>query len=87
MKLGQDDENIIINELLSDANDWYFGCGPDIAPAIEIGFLDGIDTPRMTFADQQQSATEWSNDQIQYKVAFVFGGDIVDFRPVGKNVV
>ncbi|HEX5413629.1 MAG TPA: hypothetical protein VFZ27_17415 [Terriglobia bacterium] len=84
---GQAPAGIIVNELLSDANDWYWGAFPSEAPFLEIGFLDGIEQPQILLANLATQGTMFTNDQIQYKVKFVFGGDIIDFRPVGKNVV
>lgn len=84
---GPNPEGIIVNELLTDANDWYWGSWPSNAPFIEIGFLDGIEAPQIVLANLPTQGTMFTNDQIQYKVKFVFGGDIVDYRPVGKNVV
>lgn len=86
-KFGANDERIIVNEILTDVNDWYFGSMPDNAPFLEIGFLDGVETPQIFLANQPQQGTQFTNDQLQYKAKFVFGGDILDYRPVGKNVV
>lgn len=80
-------EGIIVNELLSDTNDWFYGAYPSEAPFIEIGFLDGIEQPQILLANMATQGTMFTNDQLQYKVKWAFGGDVVDFRPVGKNAV
>jgi hypothetical protein len=54
---------------------------------LEIGFLDGVQQPQIFLANLPTQGTQFTNDQLQYKVKFVFGGAIVDFRPVAKNVV
>src|SRR5579884_3530488 len=86
-KFGANEENIIVNPLLVDVTDWYYGCFPASAPFLEIGFLDGYQAPQIVLASQNSQGTQFSNDQLQYKVKFVFGGKPIDFRGVGKEVV
>jgi hypothetical protein len=84
---GDNDERIIVNEKLTDTNDWYYGAKQEDAPFLEIGFLDGIQQPQIFLANQPTIGTQFTNDELQYKVKFVFGGAIIDYRGVGKNVV
>jgi hypothetical protein len=84
-KFGANDENIIVNPLLTDVTDWYYGTFS--APFLEIGFLDGYQTPQIFIANVPNQGTQFTNDQLQYKVKFVFGGKPIDFRGVGKQVV
>lgn len=86
-KFGQNDENIIVNPLLTDVTDWYGGCFPLSAPALEIGFLDGYEMPQIYLANLPTQGTQFTNDQLQYKAKFVFGGKPIDFRGVFKEVV
>jgi hypothetical protein len=86
-KFGENEENIIVNPLLTDTNDWYGGCLASTTPSLEIGFLDGYQVPQVYIANAQTIGTQFSNDQIQYKVKFVFGGKPIDFRGVFKEVV
>jgi hypothetical protein len=68
-------------------NDWYYGTDASAVPTIEIGFLDGFAEPQILLANLPTQGTQFTNDQIQYKVKHVYGGDIVDFRGAGKSVV
>lgn len=86
-RFGQNGELIIVNELLMDASDWYWGTAPSDAPFLEMGFLDGVQEPQIFLANDPRFGTSFSADQIQYKVKMAFGGAIIDFRGVGKNVV
>jgi hypothetical protein len=86
-KFGANEERIIVNELLSDTNDWYYGSAPNEAPFLEIGYLDGYQTPQILLANLPTQGTAFTADKLQYKVKFVFGGVPIDFRGVGKNVV
>ncbi len=86
-KFGVNEENIIVNPLLTDVTDWFYGSFPAAAPFLEIGFLDGYEIPQIFLANMQTQGTQFTNDQIQYKVKAAFGGKPIDFRGVGKEVV
>jgi hypothetical protein len=85
-RFGANNERIIVNPKLTDANDWYYGAAPSEAPSLEIGFLDGIKQPQIFLANLPTQGTSFTNDQIQYKVKFPYGGAIIDYRGVGKSV-
>ena len=78
---------IIVNPLLTDSNDWYGGCFPSSAPFLEIGFLDGYQMPQIFIANLPTQGTQFTNDQLQIKAKFVFGGKPIDFRGTFKEVV
>lgn len=80
-------KGVIVNELLTDTNDWYYGVDVSEVPALEIAYLDGIANPQIFLADIQNQGTQFTNDQIQYKAKFAFGGAIVDYRGVGKSTM
>ncbi len=86
-KFGENEENIIVNPLLTDTNDWYGGCFPSSAPFLEIGFLDGYQMPQILIANLPTQGTRFTNDQLQYKAKFVFGGKPIDFRGTFKEAV
>lgn len=86
-RFGANNERIIVNEKLTDVNDWYYGTSQTNAPFLEIGFLDGIEQPQIFLANQPTIGTQFTADELQYKVKMVFNGAIIDFRGVGKNVV
>ena len=78
---------MIVNELLTDTNDWYYGVDVTDVPILEVAYIDGVSTPQIFLADLQTQGTQFTNDQIQYKAKFPFGGAILDFRGAGKSVV
>jgi hypothetical protein len=86
-KFGENEDNIIVNPLLTDVTDWYGGCFPATAPFLEIGFLDGYQVPQVYLANSQTVGAQFTNDQLQFKVKFVFGGKPIDFRSVFKETV
>jgi hypothetical protein len=86
-RFGANNERIFVNEKLTDVTDWYYGTNQNNAPFLEIGFLDGIENPQIFLANQPTVGTQFTMDELQYKVKMVFNGAIIDFRGVGKNVV
>jgi hypothetical protein len=86
-RFGANNERIYVNEKLTDANDWFYGTDQANAPFLEIGFLDGIENPQIFLANQPTVGTQFTMDELQYKVKFPFAGAIIDYRGVGKNVV
>jgi hypothetical protein len=86
-QFGANGERIIVNPLLVDVTDWYYFCNPSVAPFLEVGFLDGYQTPQIFLANLQTQGAQFTNDQLQFKAKFVFGVKPIDFRGVGKEVV
>jgi len=86
-RFGANNERIYVNPKLTDANDWYVGTRQSNAPFLEVGFLDGIDQPQIFLANQPTVGTQFTADELQYKVKMVFNGAIVDYRGVYKAVV
>jgi hypothetical protein len=85
-RFGANNERIFVVERFTDTNDWYYGTDTSLAPFMEIGFLDGKQQPEIFLANQPTVGTQFSADQLQYKVKFVWGGTMTDYRGVGKNV-
>jgi hypothetical protein len=52
-----------------------------------VGFVQGQREPQIFIQNDPTQGAVFTNDRITYKVRHEYGGDIVDFRPVGKNVV
>ena len=64
----------------TDATDWYAICDPALVPGIEVGFLNGRDTPELLMQEVQDGASVFTNDLISYKVRWEFGGGWLDYR-------
>jgi hypothetical protein len=86
-RFGVNNERIFVNEKLTDVTDYYYGTDQNNAPFLEMGFLDGIENPQIFLANQPTIGTQFTADELQYKVKFPFAGAIIDFRGVGKHVV
>lgn len=86
-RFGVNNERIYVNEKLTDVTDYYYGTNQNNAPFLEMGFLDGIENPQIFLANQPTVGTQFTADELQYKVKMVFAGAIIDWRGVGKHVV
>jgi hypothetical protein len=64
----------------TDVTDWYLIADPMIVPGIEVGFLNGRDTPEMLMQEGGDGQYVFTNDLISYKVRWEFGGGWVDYR-------
>lgn len=71
----------------TDANDWAMVADPMRCPTIEIGFLDGQETPDLFVQDMPNVGSMFSNDKLTYKIRHIYGGNVIDFRGLRKHVV
>lgn len=70
----------------TDNNNWCTVADPKLSPGIEIGFLDGNQEPEI-LQEVAGTGSDFTNDQIRYKLRHVYGGAVTDFRPFVGNVV
>jgi hypothetical protein len=71
----------------TDVNDWAIGADKDELPSIEIGFLDGNEEPELFVQDNPTVGSLFTNDKVTYKIRFIFGGNVINFRGFDKSVV
>lgn len=77
--LHQGYQQIVVPEF-ADANDWFVIADPAMVPTIEVGFLDGKQEPEILIQDQPTVGTVFTNDVYTYKVRFVYGYTVLDYR-------
>lgn len=76
----------IIAPWYSSASKHFVVMDPQDCPGMEIGFVNGQDTPQLFIQDDPRVGSVFTNDQISYKVRFEFGATIVNWRAfVGYN--
>ncbi len=71
----------------TDANNWYVMCDPAQIACIELGFLFGREVPELLSQQDPSSGMVFTNDVMNYKVRWDFGGDILDYRGMYGSVV
>lgn len=84
---GESSERIIVNPLLSDANDWGIFRDASDLPSIVVKFLQGREEPEFFLADAPTVGQMFTGDKLVYKGRHEYGGDIQDFRGAYKAVV
>ena len=80
-------EVLVSNFLRSDANNWYLLASPQMHDTIELGFVQGKETPTILKADQETVGAMFTNDQIRFKVRHEYGAVVTDFRPFYGAIV
>jgi hypothetical protein len=73
--------------LLTDVNDWGMIMPPNVANAVEMGYLNGREEPELFLADGYQSERVFLGDQIRYKIRHRYAGALVDYRSGYKAVM
>ena len=71
----------------TDANDWALVAGRESGVGIEIGFLDGQETPELFVSDIPNVGSWFTNDKMTYKIRHIYGGGITDYRFFDGSVV
>jgi hypothetical protein len=77
----------IVVEYWTDTNNYWVTASIDQAPMVEIGFLDGQETPELFVQDLPSQGSMFSNDQLTYKIRHIYGGAVQDFRPFAGAIV
>lgn len=66
----------------NDSQDkWWIVGDPADCAGLEIGFVQGVDSPQLFIQDDPRVGSVFTHDQISYKVRFEFGAGIVNWRP------
>lgn len=77
----------IVVEYWTDVNNYWVTASVDQAPMLEVGFLDGQETPELFVADNPTVGSMFSNDQLTWKIRHIYGGAVMDFRPFSAGIV
>lgn len=86
-RFGANGENIIVNPLFTDPNDYVVFANPADVDTIEVKFLNGQEEPELFIADMPTVGQMFTGDKLQYKVRHEYGGAVTDFRGAVKSVV
>jgi len=65
---------VLVEPLLTDANNWFLVAKPSSVPTVEMGFLGGHETPEILVKE------DFERDVVWYKGRIAFGGAILDYR-------
>lgn len=77
----------LVLDHLTDATNWYLIADPALCPTIEVGFLNGRDTPELFTQMDPSVGSMFNNDSITYKIRYVFGGAPIEYRGLYGAIV
>jgi len=86
-RFGDHNENIFVNPILPDPNDWYLFDVSQNVQLIEVGFLMGRDQPELMIADDPLADQAFTQDRAVYKLRWEFECTLLDYRGAYKSVV
>ena len=81
-QFGANNERIIVNPLLSDADDWAVFGNKSILPYLEVAFLDGRQDPDFAIQDNPTVDKVFTSDKIRMRVRHEYVPYVTDFRNV-----
>jgi hypothetical protein len=71
----------VVVDRWTDANDYIVMAGPDRAPTIEVGFLQGRENPELFVQDDPNVGSMFNADKVTWKIRHVWGYGVLDHRP------
>jgi hypothetical protein len=77
----------IVVDYWTDGNDWVLVARPEDVVGIEIGFINGQETPELFVSDIANVGSWFTNDKLTYKIRHEYGGNIIDFRAFDGSIV
>ena len=78
---------LIINNIWTDATNWFLSADPALIDGLEIGFLDGRENPEFFVQDHESVGTVFTHDKITYKWRHIYNGAITDHRQFDGSIV
>lgn len=80
-------DTLIVAPYWTDANNWWLVANPMEIPTIEVGFYQGRQEPELFVADQPSVGSMFTADKIDYKIRFIFGVAVLDYRGFYGGIV
>lgn len=77
----------IVVDYWTDPTDWVLAARKEDTEMVEIGFVNGQETPQTFISDLPNVGSMFTNDKITYKIRHEYGGAIVDYRGLDGNIV
>ncbi|MGH6624156.1 MAG: hypothetical protein ACREBN_09300, partial [Burkholderiaceae bacterium] len=68
---------VIVPAYWTDANDWVTVADPQDLPVLEIGFMDGKETPELFVQDMPNVGSMFAADKLTYKIRHEYSGAVL----------
>lgn len=80
-------DTLIVLPYWADNNNWWLVANPREIPTIEVGFYQGRQEPELFVADNPTVGSMFTADKIDYKIRFIWGVAVLDFRGFYGGIV
>lgn len=77
----------IVVDYWTDTNNWVLVADRADVVGLEIGFVNGQETPELFVSDLNNVGSWFTNDKITYKIRHEYGGDLLDYRGFDGSIV
>lgn len=77
----------IIVDYWTDATDWVLVARREDTETVEIGFVNGQETPETFISDLPNVGSFFTHDKITFKIRHEYGGAVVDYRGFDGSIV
>jgi hypothetical protein len=77
----------IVVDYWTDATDWVITARREDLVGIEIGFINGQETPEIFVSDLPNVGSFFTNDVNTFKIRHEYGGNVTDFRAFDGSIV
>jgi hypothetical protein len=77
----------VVVDYWTDATDWVLVARREDILGLEIGFVNGMETPELFVSDLPNSGSLFTNDVVTYKIRHAYGGAITDYRAFDGSIV
>ena len=71
----------------ADATDWVLAARREDCEMVEVGFVNGQETPELFVSDLPNAGSFFTHDKITYKIRHEYGGAVVDWRGLDGSIV
>jgi hypothetical protein len=75
----------IVLDYWTDATDYWTVADPKKAPTLEVGFFNGNEEPELFIQDQPNVGSVFSADKVQYKIRYIYGYCVLNYRSFGYS--
>jgi hypothetical protein len=79
--------SVIVVDYWTDATDWVLVAMPQDVIGLEVGFVNGQETPELFASDIPNVGSLFTNDKITYKIRHEYGAVITDWRAFDGSIV
>lgn len=74
-------DQLIVLPYWSSADRWWIAGDPKQTPTIEVGFWNGRDEPEVQIANDPATGSMFTADKIDFRIRFIWGVVVLDYRP------